>query len=171
MSTAALDIYEVHSLGCSSTNSEDSPLGTITHSPSSLDMYEVHSLPCAKYENPSNDEGPQGLQHLKCQPPATVSKSPNKVNMYESPYKEHKMCLALPRFHYKVSVNIYEVPELPDFKDSSLYATSVYAATVYDAMYAAIMYTVIVYARLLAMKFELFPAVPLVLARTYSEFP
>ena len=167
MSTAALDIYEVHSLGCSSTNSEDSSLGTITHSPSSLDMYEVYSLPCAKYLDPSNDEGPPGLQHLKSQPPATVSKSSTKVNMYESPckwhktilvppdliykmvstYKGHKMCLALPRFHYKVSVNIYQAPELPAFKDSSLYTTFVYAATVY----AAIVYAAIVYASLLAM--------------------
>ena len=75
MSTTMLDIYEVHSLGCTSTNSEDSSLGTTTHSPSSLDMYEVYSLPYTKYENPSskccsyNDERLPRLQCLKSQPP------------------------------------------------------------------------------------------------------
>ena len=92
MSTTMLDIYEVHSLGCTSSNSEDSSLGTTTHSPSSLDTYKVYSLPCAKYENPCkccyNDERPQRPQHLKSQPPggqnniAKASKSPTEADMY-----------------------------------------------------------------------------------------
>jgi len=109
MSTTMLDIYEVHSLGCTSINSEDSSLRTTTHSPSSLDMYEVYSLPYAKYENPSNDERLPRLQCLKSQPPggqhytAMVSKSPTKVDMYESPCKWHKTIPASPDLIYKMA--------------------------------------------------------------------
>ena len=112
-----LDIYEVHSLGCTSINSEDSSLRTTTHSPSSLDMYEVYSLPCAKYENSYNDERLPRLQCLKSQPPggqhytATVSKSPTKVDMYESYSKWHKIILVPPDSIFKMvpAYNEYEI--------------------------------------------------------------
>ena len=46
MSTALLDISEVHSLACASTNSEDSSLGTPSPSPSSQDM-SLYNPPAA----------------------------------------------------------------------------------------------------------------------------
>ena len=102
-------------MGCTSTNSEDSSLGTTTHSPSSLDMYEVYSLPYTQYENPSskscsyNDERLPRLQCLKSQPPggqyttAKVSKSPTKVDMYEESSKWYKITLVPPDSIYKMS--------------------------------------------------------------------
>ena len=114
MSTTVLDIFEVHSLGCTSTNSEDSSLGTTTHSSSNMDMYQVYSLPCPKYENPSkccyNDESPPRLQCLKSQPPggqyntAKVSKSPTKADMYKSSSEWRVFYLALPKSLYKVTL-------------------------------------------------------------------
>ena len=87
-------------------------------------MYEVYSLPCAKYENPSNDERPPRPQHLKSEPPGgqydtakvkgyqsliyeafslSVSKSPTKVDMYESSSEWRVSYLALPKSPYKVT--------------------------------------------------------------------
>ena len=84
MSTPMLDISKVHSLGSFNTNSEDSSLGTITHSPSSLDMYEVYSLLYDMYENP-------------CKWHKTILAPPDLIYKMVPTYKGHKMCLALPR--------------------------------------------------------------------------
>ena len=100
---------------CTSTDSEDSSLKTSTL----LDIYEDNSLPGPHYENSSkccetksydsrDAKRLPGLQCLKSQPPGgqyntdKVSKSPTKVDMYESSSKWHKISLVPPDSIYKM---------------------------------------------------------------------
>ena len=68
MSKTMMDISEVHSLGCTSTKSEDSSLRTSNSLPTGLDKYET---PTKWHQTKSNlgYDAKKRLKFLKSQPP------------------------------------------------------------------------------------------------------